>query len=89
MVQGRGSGNGRMAASLDEDPLECSWVGRALSGYEHVIDEKMPSFTVFDAAFMVTSMITFLVDIGTGTRLELSFRISCGLCHASLKYFKC
>lgn len=33
-----------------------------------VREAKMPTFTVFDAVFMVTSMATFLVDVGTGTQ---------------------
>lgn len=31
-----------------------------------VREAKMPTFTIFDGVFMVTSMVTFLVDVGTG-----------------------
>lgn len=31
-----------------------------------VREAKMPTFTIFDGVFMVTSMATFLVDVGTG-----------------------
>ncbi|KAK8380593.1 hypothetical protein O3P69_016883 [Scylla paramamosain] len=34
-----------------------------------VREAKMPTFTIFDSVFMVTSMVTFLVDVGTDLHL--------------------